>query len=87
MQPGLERELFTSGEVELDQKIKTIGSWSFSENLLYIVFLQKNKVVMQSKKKRRYSSFNLEMRKYSTKWRALWARGSLCSAGLTIRSF
>lgn len=32
---------------------KTSGSWTFDENILYVVFLQKNKVIMQSKKKRK----------------------------------
>jgi len=34
-------------------EIRSIGSWSFNENLLYVIFLQKNKLIMISKKKRR----------------------------------
>lgn len=30
-----------------------MGPWSFDENLLYINFLEKNKAVMSSKKKRK----------------------------------
>jgi hypothetical protein len=39
--------------VEEGDEVRSIGSWSFHENLLYVVFLQRNKVIMQSKRKRR----------------------------------
>ena len=38
---------------ELNDDLRTNGSWSFNENMLYVLFLQKNKIVMQSKKKRK----------------------------------
>jgi hypothetical protein len=37
-----------------DDSDRTMGPWSLEENIFYISFLEKNRGIMSSKKKRRY---------------------------------
>lgn len=71
---------------ESADELKSVGSWTFHENLLYVVFLQRNKVIMQSKRKRRYACYNTEMNECSTAWLSSSTPGLPFSAVLTTKS-